>query len=162
MIDECVGDLFGGEHQSTRRVQDEIDRLIRRRQPDRAQHRLGVLDVDELRNRNAEQADGFLAVDHRDDARVALLLKLVEERSALSGHLPAAEQRLQDHDRQDDPYERPDGPRDFIGARAVVFGISIAGLRRRAHWPSIDKTVMLERAATRGRPDVVVRMADTS
>ena len=41
------------------------------RLPDRPQHRLGVVDVDEAVEGDAEDSDGLLAVDHRDHARPA-------------------------------------------------------------------------------------------
>ena len=84
-LDERVRDLLGRKHEPARRVQDQIDRLFRWCRPDRPQDRFGVFDVDRGRDRYAEDADRFLAMDHRDDAGVALLLKVIQRGRARGG-----------------------------------------------------------------------------
>jgi hypothetical protein len=46
---------------------------------DGAQYRLGVLDADRARYRNTEETERLLPVDHRDNARLALLLQPVQQ-----------------------------------------------------------------------------------
>ena len=68
VVAERIGDLLGREHEAAGSVEDEVDRGVVRRHPDRAEDRLGVLDVDEAEERDAEEADGLLTVDERDYA----------------------------------------------------------------------------------------------
>jgi hypothetical protein len=51
---ERVGDLLRRQHESARRVQDEVDWGLVGCRPDGAQHGLGVVDVDEAVDRHAE------------------------------------------------------------------------------------------------------------
>src|SRR5678815_1760560 len=55
-------------------MKEEIDGHIRRGEPDRSQNVLGVLDVDVPRDREAKEAHGLLAMDHRDETRMPRLL----------------------------------------------------------------------------------------
>ena len=81
-VGERLGDLPGCKHQPSGRVEYEIDRLIRRRQPYRAQHRLRVLDIDVTLHRHTEDARAFLPVNHRDHARLPFGLKLLQHARA--------------------------------------------------------------------------------
>ena len=103
VLDQRLGDLLGGEHQAAGRVQDDVDRLLGRRQANRAQHRLRVVDADARGHRHAEDAGAFLTVDHGDDARLARLLELPEERAALLVDVATAEHLDQYNEEQREP-----------------------------------------------------------
>jgi len=55
VIRQCGRDLARGEHEPARRVQDDLDRAAGRCLADRAQHALGVVDVDVPHQRDAEE-----------------------------------------------------------------------------------------------------------
>ena len=102
-LDQGLGDLLGGEHQSARRVQDDVDRLLRRRQADGTQHGLGIVDADAARHGDAQQARAFLAVDHRDHPGAALALELAERERALPVDAARAGELKEDDDREQQP-----------------------------------------------------------
>ena len=102
---ERVRDLLRRKNEPTRRVQQEIDRHIGRRESDRAQHVLGVLDVDVPRHGEAEDAHRLLAVDHRDQARVARLLDRPDRGLTAQGEHPLLQQwdeELRDEEEEED------------------------------------------------------------
>jgi len=76
---ERKGDLLGGQHQPARRVQDQIDRHICRREFDRSQDLLRVLDVDVASDRQPQEAKDLLPVDQSDHAGAAQPLDVVQE-----------------------------------------------------------------------------------
>src|SRR5207249_11626606 len=64
-------DLLGGEHATARSVEHDVDGHGRLGEVDRAQHLLGVLDVDVSSDRYAEEAHRLLAMDQRDHTGAA-------------------------------------------------------------------------------------------
>jgi hypothetical protein len=71
MVDEGGRDLLGGEDEAAGRVEDHLDRPVRRGVADRAEDALGVVDVDVADDREAEQRHRLLPVDERDDGGAA-------------------------------------------------------------------------------------------
>src|SRR5206468_1537035 len=71
-------DLLRSEDESSGRVNDQVDRHVRRGEPYRAEHLLGILDVDVARDREPQKAHRLLAMDHRDESRPPALLECVE------------------------------------------------------------------------------------
>ena len=102
-LDQRLRDLLSGENQPARRVQDDVDRLLRGRVADGAQHGLGIVDADAVRDGDAEQARAFLAVDHRDHPGIALPLELAERSRALPVDAARAGELKQDDDREQQP-----------------------------------------------------------
>jgi len=89
VLAESERDLLGGQHQPARRVKDQVDRNRFVRELDRAQEVLRVLNVDEPRDRETEEAHRLLAMDQPDHATAALLLEPPERPDPLGVH-PAA------------------------------------------------------------------------
>ncbi len=102
-LDQRLRDLFRGEHQAAGRVQDDVDRLLRGGEADGAQHGLGIVDADAVRDRNAEEARAFLAVDHCDHPGIALPLELAERGRALPVDPARAGELQQDDDGEQQP-----------------------------------------------------------
>ncbi len=113
-LDQRLGDLLRGEHQPARRVQDDVDRLLRGRQADGTQHGLGIVDADASRHRDAEQASAFLAVDHRDHPGIALALELAEGGRALPVEAARAGELQQDDDYEQQPERRARDIREVL------------------------------------------------
>jgi hypothetical protein len=78
-------------------MKNHVDRLLGRREPDRPQHRFGIFNVDVAAHRDAEQADGFLPVNHCDHARLSRLLKLLKNTSPGGARPVRPENLLDDH-----------------------------------------------------------------
>src|SRR5258706_3477372 len=110
-------------------MQDDVDRLVGRREADGAQHRLRVVDADAGRDRHAEQAPALLAVDERDHARVALGLELAKQRRALLLHSPPAEDLRDDDEHEQQPERRAREVVDMLRPEGP------AGFHRRDHTP---------------------------
>jgi hypothetical protein len=91
-------------------VQEQVDRGVRGCLPDRAQDRLGVVDVDEAVEGDAEDADRLLTVDHGDDGGTARLLERGERPPPLGAQsaLPEDWRAEEDEDQDEDP-DREDG-----------------------------------------------------
>ena len=102
MLPERVGDLLGCEHEAAGRVEQEVDRSVVRRRPDSAEHCLGVVDVDEAKEGDAQEAHRLLAVDHRDYTGSTGSLQCVERPQAPQLECPALCGGKQDrHEEQD-------------------------------------------------------------
>ena len=71
-------DLLRGEDEAARGVHQEIDRHLRRGEPNGAQDLLGIFYVDVASDRKAEEAHRLLAMDHRDEAGLTPLLEAME------------------------------------------------------------------------------------
>src|SRR5580704_9732386 len=82
MLSESPGYLERGEHQTSRRVKDYVDRHIAIRQANSTQDLFGIVNVDVADNRKPQETHGLLAMDHRDHARVPLSFKARESAAA--------------------------------------------------------------------------------
>ncbi len=87
-------------------MQEDVDRPVVRRHPDRAQHRLRVLDVDEAEERDAQEPDRFLAVDECDHARSPFLLERPERAHAARREHAALQHRQDDDDHDENSQDR--------------------------------------------------------
>jgi len=105
VIVERLRDLARCEDEAARRVQDDLDPLSRRSAADRAEHGLGVVDVDVTHQRKAEKGDRLLAMDQRDDGRVALFRDAPQHPTPGRGEEVSLDDRLE---RAEDE-EEPDG-----------------------------------------------------
>jgi hypothetical protein len=84
-------------------VKNQINRLIFGREPDRAEHGLRILDVDITAYRNAQQADGLLAMNHRDHPGLPLVLKTGEESCSSQVRPIRATRLLNENEGKDHP-----------------------------------------------------------
>jgi hypothetical protein len=89
-------------------VENEVDRRLVGRQPDRPQHLLGVVDVDEPVEGHPEEPDRLLAMDHRDDA--ALPHPLDRGQGPCAPHLqqPTLERWQEEEEQEEVGEQRPD------------------------------------------------------
>jgi hypothetical protein len=105
-----VRDLLGCEHEPAGRMEEQVDRALRRCLPDRPQNRLGVVDVDEAVEGDAEDPDGLLTMDHGDHVGAARPLESREGTSALCTQRPLPEHgRAEENEDQEEDPDREDG-----------------------------------------------------
>jgi len=121
-----IGDLLGSEHEPARGVQEQVDRALVGGLADRTQDRLGVVDVDEAVEGNAEDAHRLLPVDHGDDARTARPLEGAKGAPPARLERPLREHRRTEEDGdQDEEADGEDGAEvDAARIRAGAASIS--------------------------------------
>src|SRR5487761_31200 len=73
VVAQGPGDLAGRQYEATGGVQDDLDRLARRRLSDGTEHALCVVDVDVPRQGDAKEGDRLLAVDQGNYRGIASL-----------------------------------------------------------------------------------------
>ena len=93
-----------------------VRRLVRCH-ANRAENRLGVVDVDEAEERHAQKADRLLTMDHRDHARSASPLKRFQRACPAGRHEAPSEngeeKRREEKDREE--VAEVDGREDTAG-----------------------------------------------
>src|SRR2546425_1581136 len=108
MLIERESDLFRGEDQPSRGVQNDVNRHILVGQLNGAEDGLRVLDVDVANQGKSQQAQSLLAMDQRDDTALALVLQEIEQAQPLRLKHALANDRLQGGNDDKDPKERED------------------------------------------------------
>jgi hypothetical protein len=123
-----VRDLLGGEDKAAGRVQEEVDWSVVRRQADCAQDSLGVVDVDKTVERDPEQADGLLAVDHGNDAGATSGLQRRQRPLATGLERPPPEHRYRDQEEDRDREDVAEVDGASIGKGAARLATQVDGI----------------------------------
>lgn len=76
MVANRLRDLQRREHQSARRMQNEVERYLFVRHLDGPENLFGIIDIDVASHREAEESHGFLPVHEQDHPRLSLVFKL--------------------------------------------------------------------------------------
>jgi hypothetical protein len=101
MVGEGGGDLACGDHEPAGGMQDDLDRPVGRRLPDRPEDALRVVDVDVADEREAQERHRLLPVDQRDGGAAALLRDCLERAPALHHQRVALRRRLERREDED-------------------------------------------------------------
>jgi len=116
-------DLFRSQHQAARRVDEKVNGHVLGGEADRPEDLLGILDVNVSSDGKAEEAHGLLAMDHRDETRLASLLETVERPvpPELEHLLPVQRYKeLREHEKPDEPGQVHAPPECALRDRDVV------------------------------------------
>jgi hypothetical protein len=109
MGDESGCDLLGRQDQAAGRVQDKVERDVRRGHLDDADDRLGVVDVDEPAEGDAEEGEAPTAVDEGQGSRAVPLLQGLQRLGPLVGQQPLLHRRLEAGDDEEEIQMRSKG-----------------------------------------------------
>jgi hypothetical protein len=92
-------------------MEDQVDRNVRRRAPDRTEHFLAVIDIDIVDDRNPEQAYGFLPVNKGDHLGFPFLPETGKKSPPRRIDRPPLQHR--DDEYEEDDKDEDDNPEDI-------------------------------------------------